>query len=913
MLKAVALISLAAVASAATDKPTEPPPPPKATSNEKLFDAWKPFTSPLVFPEIIDMRKGGALEMNIGETVHEWGSGAPSATTYGYGKVGGNITTPGPTILVKKGVPITVQWNNAIKSSVHVLDTSVEKTLLQMESSCYPNCGVPVVTHIHGLETPARFDGLPHYSIYRNQSFTARYNNTQAGSTRMYHDHAIGLSRLNMWAGLAGMYVIHDDVAEKKFNLDTLVDIPLIFQDKIIAPDGRLVYASVAVCPVAGTKWVSEAFGAVNTVNGVIMPYADIPAQQVRFRLINLANARNYNLTLPFADKCQLIATDSGFVGEPSPIEKSGFKIFSLERMEVVCDFSDVAVGTKFDLIDNTDVDSSYEYDPRLLQMRIVAPTKTATKVDLPKKMTALKDLQELYKSTKGKLRTITLGEMEDEKTCPTQLMITHQQKIANVSLIQNRLNCTLGKVEKWQFKNPTDDAHPFHWHLVNAQCGPDDKSINKNELKDVVVIPNEPLSTNITQVCYVACVPDQFLLEGSTVGPTDFGFDVDEPYLAHCHIMEHEENGMMSWFQLTKEDDDTPIDDGTLFDTTPKVTSEVIWCAMGMSVLGGLATCLSVLVLSIKRLNFLAGDRALAVTFALSAGVMLFIGLVDLFLEAIEKFNSAFAVGGNVDLEAIEHGLAPAGAVAPVCDNNCHGKAYLAVVGCFFGGVFVIVLMEYLVHKVFDFHAKRLGQQLAAAQQEARLSAPEGADLVVKTPDDHEFKQVGEEDEALTEKSDEERKTELGRAGVLTGIAIAIHNFPEGLALFVASLQGLRSGIVLAIGIIMHNFPEGVAIAAPVYYATKSYKQALFWTSLSGIAQPLGALVGYATTAGGTDNVTVGILYGMVSGMLTCIAVKELIPGAFKFDPKVFTTAFFGGFLIMAASVVLLKFMGSS
>ncbi|KAF0719168.1 hypothetical protein As57867_001222, partial [Aphanomyces stellatus] len=153
MLAALALISFTA-------------PPPEPTSGEQLFTFWKAFTTPLVIPEVIDMRKGGGLEMNIGETVHEWGSGAPSATTYGYGKVGGNITTPGPTILVSKDIPITVQWNNAIKSSTHLLDVFVEKTLTQRESSCYPNCGVPVITHIHGLETPAQFDGLPHYSIY---------------------------------------------------------------------------------------------------------------------------------------------------------------------------------------------------------------------------------------------------------------------------------------------------------------------------------------------------------------------------------------------------------------------------------------------------------------------------------------------------------------------------------------------------------------------------------------------------------------------------------------------------------------------------------------------------------------------------------------------------------------------------
>ncbi|RHY21807.1 hypothetical protein DYB32_009705 [Aphanomyces invadans] len=920
MLLHLAWVAAVATVTASAAQTTTTTAAPVPTSGEKLFDAWKPFTTPLVIPQVVDMRKGGSVAMNIGETQHAWGSGAPTATTYGYGKVGGNITTPGPTILVKKGVPISVTWYNAIQSAKHLLDMNVETTLNRLESSCYPNCGVPVVTHVHGLETPAKFDGLPHYSIYRNQSYTARYNNSQSGSTKMYHDHAIGLSRLNVWAGLTGLYIIQDEELEATYKLTNLVDIPLLFQDKIIAPDGTLVYSSVSVCQTEGTKWVSEAFGAVNTVNGVIMPYVDIPASQVRLRFVNMANARNYNFTLPFADKCQRIASDSGFVAEPQPVDPSGFKLFSLERAELVCDFTDVQVGTTFDLEDTTEIESSYAYDPRLLQVRVVAPKTATAKIDVPKKMTAFKDLEALYKSTKGKVRTITLGEMEDDKQCPTQLMIVQHQMVANVTTIHHKLTCTLGKVEKWQFRNPSDDAHPFHWHLVNAQCGPDDKSINKNELKDVVVIPNARQSQNITQVCYVACVPDQFLVEGSSVGPTDYGFSTDEPYLAHCHIMEHEENSMMSWFQLTKEDDAMPIDDGSVPDLTPPITSEVIWCALGMSVVGGLATCLSVLVLSIKRLNFLAGDTAMAVTFALSAGVMMFIALVDLWLEALEKLNSAFAVGGTVDLEAIEHGLAPAGAEAPVCDNNCHGKAFLAVTGCFFGGVFIIVLMEIIVHRVFDFHAKRLGDQLAAAQRTASpaVNGPHAVDeeLIVKTPtgEPGQYGRMGEdEEEALTEQSEEEQKKGLGRAGIMTGIAIAIHNFPEGLALFVASLQGLRSGIVLAVGIILHNFPEGVAIAGPVYYATKSYKQALFWTGLSGIAQPLGALVGWATVSGGVDNTTMGVLYSLVAGMLVCIAVKELLPGAFKFGPKVFTKSFFAGFLLMAISVILLKFMGSS
>ncbi|KAF0719170.1 Aste57867_1225 [Aphanomyces stellatus] len=537
-------------------------PPDEPTSTEQLYSFWKPFSSPLVIPEVIDMRKGGNLEMTIAETAHDWGSGAPDAITYGYGKRGCRITTPGPTILVSKDVPITVEWHNAIQSSAHLFDTNVEKSLVIDESACYPKCGVPVVTHIHGLESPARFDGLPHYSIYRNQKYLARYNNSQAGSTKLYHDHALGLSRLNMWAGLAGMYIIQDAALEKQYNLNSLVDIPLIIQDKIIYPDGTLAYSSVATCQTPGTKWVSEAFGAVNVVNGVVMPYLEVPAQQVRFRIANVANARHYNLTLPFASQCTLIATDSGFVGAPEAVDAAGFSLFALERVELVCDFSSYKAGTLFNLTDTPSADSSYSYDPRILQLRVL-PGKQ-NKVQLPETLTAYKDLQELYKSTKGKLRTITLQEMGDMNDCPMRLNLLQHHMIANISMIRNKLMCTEGKVEKWQFKNPTADDHPFHWHVVNAQCGPDDSSINKNQLKDVAVIPSAEDSENITQVCYVACTPDQFLIQGSKVGPTDFGFSTDEPYLAHCHIMEHEENAMMAWFQLMKQDDDAPVDDGS-------------------------------------------------------------------------------------------------------------------------------------------------------------------------------------------------------------------------------------------------------------------------------------------------------------------------------------------------------------
>jgi zinc transporter ZupT len=148
-----------------------------------------------------------------------------------------------------------------------------------------------------------------------------------------------------------------------------------------------------------------------------------------------------------------------------------------------------------------------------------------------------------------------------------------------------------------------------------------------------------------------------------------------------------------------------------------------------------------------------------------------------------------------------------------------------------------------------------------------------------------------------------------------MTGIAMAIHNFPEGLALFVSSLRGLRTGIVLSIGIILHNIPEGLAVAAPMYYATGSKFEAFKWTLISGIANPIGAAIGWAAVSGGLSYSLQGSLYAVVAGMLMCITAKELFPGAYRFDPsgKYFVAAFFSGMGIIAFGLILLNYAGSS
>ncbi|GLE08277.1 hypothetical protein PINS_up019328 [Pythium insidiosum] len=328
---------------------------------------------------------------------------------------------------------------------------------------------------------------------------------------------------------------------------------------------------------------------------------------------------------------------------------------------------------------------------------------------------------------------------------------------------------------------------------------------------------------------------------------------------------------------------------------------------------------CFSIFVISIEKLQFLASHRSLSIAFALAAGVMVFISLADLIPEAIVFYRAHFTVGGAADPEAYEYGGSTEG--AGVCDKTCTGHAWLTTIAAFFGGMIIILIVEYIVHEWFErFGAVRhshgelppeLGKELAADVAEKGESiqspaSPVGNHANVESPSAVENTLI---------KDEEAVKDDYKRAGIMTGIAMAIHNFPEGLALFVSSLRGLRTGLVLSIGIILHNIPEGVAVAAPVYYATGSKKEAFKWTLISGIAQPLGAAIGWAAVSGGLSYGLQGTLYGLVSGMLMCITAKELFPGAYRFDPsgKYFVAAFFFGMGIIGFGLILLHYAGSA
>ena len=153
--------------------------------------------------------------------------------------------------------------------------------------------------------------------------------------------------------------------------------------------------------------------------------------------------------------------------------------------------------------------------------------------------------------------------------------------------------------------------------------------------------------------------------------------------------------------------------------------------------------------------------------------------------------------------------------------------------------------------------------------------------------------------------------KKHLKNMGAMTALAIALHNFPEGLATFVATLADMKLGLALAVAVAVHNIPEGACVAMPVYYATGSKWKGFWWSFVSGVSEPIGGLFGYLVLYGNAmSDVAYGALFGVVGGMMVYISLKELLPTALKYDPhdRYVTNCMFAGMAVMSLSLILFQ-----
>lgn len=237
--------------------------------------------------------------------------------------------------------------------------------------------------------------------------------------------------------------------------------------------------------------------------------------------------------------------------------------------------------------------------------------------------------------------------------------------------------------------------------------------------------------------------------------------------------------------------------------------------------------------------------------------------------------------------------------------------KKFLSVGLGFSAGVMIYIsFVEILVKSQDAFSAKygtMLGEALGVLSFFAGIVLTFLIDQLI--PDKINPHHALEYHETHLIENDKETYHALSRVGIFTAIAIAIHNFPEGFATFAMAVEDMNTGIAIALAIALHNIPEGLAVALPIYYATKSRKKAFLYASGSGLTEPIGAVIGYLLLAPLMGDLTLGITFGVVAGIMVYISFDELLPAARRYGND--HTAIWGvitGMFIMALSLILFK-----
>lgn len=258
------------------------------------------------------------------------------------------------------------------------------------------------------------------------------------------------------------------------------------------------------------------------------------------------------------------------------------------------------------------------------------------------------------------------------------------------------------------------------------------------------------------------------------------------------------------------------------------------------MTLFAGLATGVgSCIAFFAKKTN----TKFLSISLGFSAGVMIYVSMIEIFPQAQESLTKALGVQTGSWVTAI----------------------------AFFGGMALIALIDKLIPNEENPHEVKLMENV-------------------------------EESEVSTDKS-----SKLLRTGVLTALAIGIHNFPEGLATFIAALDDITIALPIAVAIAIHNIPEGISVSVPIYYATGDRKKAFIYSFLSGMSEPVGALIGYLLLRTFLNDALFGIVFAGVAGIMVFISLDELLPSAREYgEHHLSIYGLIAGMIVMAVSLLL-------
>ncbi|UQA63663.1 multicopper oxidase domain-containing protein [Polyangium aurulentum] len=563
--------------------------------------------------------------------------GFPKTTVWGYGAIkrpgtlaeGGSFHTPSLTIEASYRKRVRIRWiNDLVDDAGNYLPyfLPVDQTLHWanpagdcMEGVPRPDCHgmsaeqytgpVPMVVHMHGADVAGFSDGLPEawylpdakdlYGFFPEGSryeenrikalargigwlpgsATFDYENDQRATMLWFHDHSLGLTRANVYAGLAGAYILRGGPDDKVNGIlpgpaPTRDDLPgmqyreitLIIQDRSFYTDGSLHYpardgsgpshamgwgASTANAltgsgvdspeDALAPRWIADFMGDTMVVNGRTWPYLEVEQRRYRFRVLNACNSRFLRLQMENGTPFTQIGSDGGFL--PAPVQRSDVLISPSERVDLIIDFSQITPGTKITLRNlGPDVPFGLSDDPadpgttgQVMQFRVVKNVQLETstppaQLGLPviKPLgpeSAIRQVGLLLRQEDGQPKDALLGTVDSSGEVIPKFWMDP---------VTETPRC--GDTELWEIHNPTALGHPMHIHLVEFQVV-ERENMSTGEIQGPGPGEEGFKDTVIVNPFEIVRVKAQFQRVGS--------------YVWHCHILEHEDNEMMRPMQV--------------------------------------------------------------------------------------------------------------------------------------------------------------------------------------------------------------------------------------------------------------------------------------------------------------------------------------------------------------------------
>lgn len=546
------------------------------------------FIDPLPIPSVLaptGTLDGAPLyEVSVSQFTQQLHSQLPATTLWGYAG-----TYPGPTFEVNRDQTIKVRWTNDLRDgSGNALQHFLPyDNTIHGAGAMFPEARM--VPHVHGAVTDEASDGYPEWWVSPDanaagnvfggpagNSILTTFTNNQRAANNWYHDHSMGITRLNVYAGMAGFFNIRDS-EEAALGLPSgEYEIPLLLQDRSFYEDGQLFYpagpgdvTSPGVGdPLTGlvgdfpgdASQVPRFLADANLVNGKVWPYLEVEPRKYRFRMLNGANTRFYDLQLepqPGAASSDpvlfhQIGTDSGLLATTS--QRASVALSPADRVDAVVDFSEFQPGDTL-LLTNRDFDADAGTTDQVMEIRIVEPTGVDDS-NLPMQLSSF----DRYAAEDAvRTRTLTLDRTFDQYGRLEFLLDGKKWTDPNTETV------TQGELEIWEFVNNTGMAHPMHLHMEAFQVlDRKDRNGNDMSLADYELGFEDTVTVGPRETLRIMVRFDQYT----------------GTFVWHCHILEHEDLEMMRTFRIVPrgdydQDGDVDTDDYALWKSSFGQTGE--------------------------------------------------------------------------------------------------------------------------------------------------------------------------------------------------------------------------------------------------------------------------------------------------------------------------------------------------